>query len=159
MNHYAYTPIPTDPVFLSLNGCRDWGTLHQRIRKAFGFPDYYGENWDAMWDCLTDVFLRPVQRHIVVESYASIPQELQDYAAGEISLGIDHIPLIADTTKPVGNHKARALREILKSSLCCARNPLRHMDFQALRPQKSLLSMRQTGFSMRLFTNNSKPST
>ena len=69
MNHYAYTPIPTDPVFLSLNGCRDWGTLHQRIRKAFGFPDYYGENWDAMWDCLTDVFLRPVQRHIVVEGF------------------------------------------------------------------------------------------
>ena len=76
MNHYAYTPIPTDPVFLSLNGCKNWGTLHQRIRKAFGFPDYYGENWDAMWDCLTDVFLRPVQRHIVVEGFASMPQEL-----------------------------------------------------------------------------------
>ena len=81
MNHYAYTPIPTEPVFLSLNGCKNWGTLHQRIRKAFGFPDYYGENWDAMWDCLTDVFLRPVQRHIVVEGFASMPQELQEYAA------------------------------------------------------------------------------
>ena len=55
--------------------------ITQRIRKAFGFPDYYGENWDAMWDCLTDVFLRPVQRHIVVEGFASMPQELQEYAA------------------------------------------------------------------------------
>ena len=68
MNRNAYTPITADPVLLRLNSCRDWGTLHQRIRKAFGFPDYYGENWDAMWDCLTDVFLQPVQRHIVVEA-------------------------------------------------------------------------------------------
>ena len=57
------------------------GTLHQRIRKAFGFPDYYGENWDAMWDCLTDVFLQPVQRHIVVEGFDAMPQGLRAYAA------------------------------------------------------------------------------
>ena len=42
MNRNAYTPITADPVLLRLNSCRDWGTLHQRIRKAFGFPDYYG---------------------------------------------------------------------------------------------------------------------
>ena len=62
MNYYGYMPITTDPVLLNLDGCKDWGGLHQRIRKAFGFPDYYGENWDAMWDCLTDVFLQPVQK-------------------------------------------------------------------------------------------------
>ena len=81
MNRNAYTPITADPVLLRLNSCRDWGTLHQRIRKAFGFPDYYGENWDAMWDCLTDVFLQPVQRHIVVEGFDAMPQELRAYAA------------------------------------------------------------------------------
>ena len=56
MNYYGYMPITTDPVVLHLDGCKDWGALHRRIRKTFGFPDYYGENWDAMWDCLTDVF-------------------------------------------------------------------------------------------------------
>lgn len=81
MDHYAYTPITTDPVLLNLDGCKDWGVLHQCIRKTFGFPDYYGENWDAMWDCLTDVFLQPVQRHIVVEGFAAMPQELREYAA------------------------------------------------------------------------------
>ena len=81
MDHCAYTLITTDPVLLNLTGCKDWGALHQRIRKTFGFPDYYGENWDAMWDCLTDVFLQPVQRHIVVEGFASLPQTLQEYAA------------------------------------------------------------------------------
>ena len=69
------------PRFTALNSCGDWGTLHQRIRKAFGFPDYYGENWDAMWDCLTDVFLQPVQRHIVVEGFDAMPQGLRAYAA------------------------------------------------------------------------------
>ena len=53
MNYYGYMPITTDPVVLHLDGCKDWGALHRRIRKTFGFPDYYGENWDAMWDCLT----------------------------------------------------------------------------------------------------------
>ncbi len=23
-----------------------------RIKKAFDFPDFYGENWDAFWDLL-----------------------------------------------------------------------------------------------------------
>ena len=34
-----------------------------------------------MWDCLTDVFLPPVQRRIVVEGFAAMPQELREYAA------------------------------------------------------------------------------
>lgn len=81
MEHYTYIPITADPVVLNLDGCKDWGTLHQRIRETFGFPYYYGENRDAMWDCLTDAFLQPVQRLIVVEGFDSMPQELQAYAA------------------------------------------------------------------------------
>ena len=61
--------------------CKDRGALHQRIRKTFGFPDYYGERWDIMRNCLADVFLQPVQRCIIVEGFASIPQELREYTA------------------------------------------------------------------------------
>ena len=56
MNRYAITPLAEDPVVLKLDDCADWAALHERIRKAFGFPAYYGRNWDAMWDCLRDVF-------------------------------------------------------------------------------------------------------
>ena len=81
MNYYGYMPITTDPVVLHLDGCKDWGALHRRIRKTFGFPEYYWEKWDAMWDCLTDVFLQPIQRHIVVEGVDSMPRERREYAA------------------------------------------------------------------------------
>lgn len=39
-------------VMLDLTGCKYWGEIHQRIKKAFDFPNFYGENWDAFWDLL-----------------------------------------------------------------------------------------------------------
>lgn len=39
-------------IELDLNGCADLDDLHERIRKAFGFPTWYGKNWDAFWDLL-----------------------------------------------------------------------------------------------------------
>ena len=29
--------------------------LHREMKELFSFPDYYGENFDAMFDCLTDI--------------------------------------------------------------------------------------------------------
>ena len=28
--------------------------MHKVIQEALDFPDYYGANWDAFWDCITD---------------------------------------------------------------------------------------------------------
>ena len=46
----AFRYIPDDPVVLELTGCGALGAVHERIKRLFGFPDYYGENWNAMWD-------------------------------------------------------------------------------------------------------------
>ena len=27
--------------------------LHAQLKSKFGFPDYYGANWDAFWDCIS----------------------------------------------------------------------------------------------------------
>ena len=54
-------------IELDLTGCKTLGELHERIRVAFDFPewygknwdafhDFYGANWDALWDLLQDVF-------------------------------------------------------------------------------------------------------
>lgn len=32
-------------------------TTHEMLKKIFEFPDYYGKNLYALWDCLTDWYL------------------------------------------------------------------------------------------------------
>lgn len=39
--------------------------MHLIIKKALDFPDYYGCNWDAFWDCLTDMYGDPIHIEIV----------------------------------------------------------------------------------------------
>ena len=39
--------------------------MHAVIWEALDFPDYYGCNWDAFWDCLTDMVGRPINVKIV----------------------------------------------------------------------------------------------
>lgn len=30
--------------------------IHTILKEGLCFPDYYGRNWDAFWDCLTDMY-------------------------------------------------------------------------------------------------------
>ena len=39
-------------IELDLTGCKYISEIHERIRVAFGFPEWYGKNWSAFWDLL-----------------------------------------------------------------------------------------------------------
>ena len=39
-------------IELNLTGCKYLDELHEKIRKAFNFPEWYGKNWDAFWDLI-----------------------------------------------------------------------------------------------------------
>lgn len=39
-------------VVLDLTDCEHVGMIQPRVQKAFGFPSWYGKNWDAFIDCL-----------------------------------------------------------------------------------------------------------
>ena len=39
-------------IMLDLTGCKYLTEVHERIRVAFGFPEWYGKNWSAFWDLL-----------------------------------------------------------------------------------------------------------
>ena len=39
-------------IKLDLTGCKTGYDLHERIRVAFDFPEWYGKNWDAFNDLL-----------------------------------------------------------------------------------------------------------
>lgn len=39
--------------------------VHFIIKEALNFPDYYGCNWDAFWDCLTEMYGDPMHIQIL----------------------------------------------------------------------------------------------
>ncbi|MBE6666663.1 MAG: barnase inhibitor [Ruminococcaceae bacterium] len=58
--------------------------IHEIIRKSLDFPDYYGCNWDAFWDCLTDMYGEPL--HIIIIGLDIIEQKFDDAANKIISI-------------------------------------------------------------------------
>ncbi len=52
--------------------------MHFIIRQALDWPDYYGCNWSAFWDCLTDMMGRPV--HIEIIGLDVIERKFDDAA-------------------------------------------------------------------------------
>lgn len=42
-------------IELNLYGIEDPKDLHRYLAAALDFPDYYGMNLDALYDCLTDI--------------------------------------------------------------------------------------------------------
>lgn len=39
-------------IELDLTGCTCLSEIHERIKVAFDFPEWYGKNWNAFWDLL-----------------------------------------------------------------------------------------------------------
>ena len=42
-------------ITLKLNKFSDKNEIHNYLKKKMKFPDYYGGNLDALYDCLTDI--------------------------------------------------------------------------------------------------------
>lgn len=49
--------------------------VHQTLKEALGFPDFYGNNLDALHDCLTD--MKDVC--IIIENCAQGAENMGDY--------------------------------------------------------------------------------
>ena len=52
----AFKPLESNHIILDFSNCHYLGEIHAELKKKFGLPDYYGENWDALWDCLDGLF-------------------------------------------------------------------------------------------------------
>ena len=63
-------------IILDLTDCKYLGELHERIRIAFDFPEWYGANLDAFWDSLsreTDA------DEVIIKGVKTMPSDLIDY--------------------------------------------------------------------------------
>ena len=52
--------------------------MHLTIAKSLDFPDYYGCNWSAFWDCLADMYGDPI--HIEIIGLDVIERKFDDSA-------------------------------------------------------------------------------
>ena len=55
---------------------------HEYIAKKCEFPDYYGKNLDAAYDCLTSM----ADTYIIIKHAASLEQNLGDYGKTLLSI-------------------------------------------------------------------------
>jgi hypothetical protein len=51
---------------IPLQDVTDKSALLRRIAARLGFPGWFGENWDALEDCLTDLSWREGEGHVLV---------------------------------------------------------------------------------------------
>ena len=58
--------------------------LHAAIRTAFEFPEHYGGNLDALWDCLTDYVDGPVT--VEWSSFEKCKSSLGDYVDNVVTV-------------------------------------------------------------------------
>lgn len=76
-SYYAFKPI-TNPIVLDFTGIRYLGEVHLLLKKQFGLPEYYGQNWDALWDCLDGFFIGMGPFTVEIRGFATMPEDIQE---------------------------------------------------------------------------------
>ena len=61
---------------LDFSDCKYISQVHKKLKETLKFPDYYGENLDALWDCMRD-YVSNV--HVYVKGFYSLPKNWADY--------------------------------------------------------------------------------
>ena len=51
--------------------------VHELLKEAFGFPEYYGRNWDALHDCLGDFCLDSGRCFVEIRGFYSMDEQLR----------------------------------------------------------------------------------
>lgn len=87
-------------ALVDMHGCMGKSDALTRIAEALHFPDWFGHNWDALGDCLTDMSWNPAPGYLVVLEHlddlqASAPDDcatllevLRDAAGSQAARGV-----------------------------------------------------------------------
>ena len=65
-------------VTIDFTDCKYMIDLYEEMAEALGFPEWYGKNLDALWDCLTGIIEVPVEVHF--KGIERLPEDLQEGA-------------------------------------------------------------------------------
>ena len=87
MKENVWKAIPAGAIHIDFSLCRYPDDVHEKIKTCFGFPDHYGKNWDALWDCLRDFALsEQEERDVVIRGLECLPKRLKEYCQEAISI-------------------------------------------------------------------------
>jgi len=50
--------------------------LHNLLSANFGFPDWYGNNWDAFWDLITDAEIVKLPNRLILIGFKELSEKL-----------------------------------------------------------------------------------
>ena len=64
---------------LDFRNVKNYTDMHRIIKRELDFPDYYGRNMDAFWDCMTDMVDDPI--HIEILGLDTLRQKCGEKAS------------------------------------------------------------------------------
>ena len=74
----SFKPISENPIILNFAKCgNNLGKIHLMLKERFGLPDYYGQNWNALWDCLRYLFDDEIT--VELHNFYSMEPKIQEY--------------------------------------------------------------------------------
>lgn len=74
----AFKPIKEGFIVLDFSNCKYLDEIHKMLKEKFGFPEYYGENWDALWDCLDDFFFAKKEFKVEIHGFYGMEESLRE---------------------------------------------------------------------------------
>ena len=78
---------------VDLKGVHDKQGLLDAIATALKFPEWFGENWDALEDCLTDLSWQKARGYVLVLEHCA---ELAKHAPRELEVAVEVFENVAE---------------------------------------------------------------
>ena len=86
--YLIFKPVNENPLTIDFSSVKSLDDLHGLLKEKFGFPEYYGKNLNALWDCIWEVWMWNDHEKWMIELQGvfSIREELQKEMAGILEI-------------------------------------------------------------------------